>query len=109
MSLFELIMLVCFGFSWPIAIYKSLKSRKTGGKSFYFNLVVALGYVSGVIHKLLYSMDFVTFLYMLNLVMVLIDTALYFRNVKIEKEVAAMSQPIIEEMAQMMKDKSEIE
>ena len=47
MGVFEFLMLVCFGFSWPFAIMKSLKSRSTKGKSLMFMLLVELGYVFG--------------------------------------------------------------
>lgn len=85
MSLFEIIMLICFGAAWPFSIYKSFKSRQTKGKSIIFLMVVAVGYISGVIHKLLYNRDFVVFMYILNFLMVSTDIALYFRNKKLEK------------------------
>lgn len=80
MSVFEMGMLVCFGFAWPVNIYKSVKSRSTKGKSVMFLIVVWLGYVSGIIHKLVYSLDLVLFLYVLNLVMVSADIVLYIVN-----------------------------
>jgi len=80
MSIFEIIMLVCFGAAWPFSIYRSYKSRSTKGKSLFFLVIVAIGYASGVIHKLLYNRDIVTYLYLLNFIMVSTDMALYFRN-----------------------------
>jgi hypothetical protein len=85
MSVFELGMLICFGFAWPISIYRSYKSRSTKGKSPVFSIVVLIGYMSGITHKLLYSYDFVLFAYILNFVMVFIDLMLWFRNRAIEK------------------------
>jgi hypothetical protein len=84
MSIFEVIMLVCFGAAWPISIYKSYKSRKNSGKSVAFLFIIILGYISGIIHKLLYSFDLVIYLYLLNSIMVSIDIALYFRNKKLQ-------------------------
>jgi hypothetical protein len=84
MSIFEVIMLVCFGAAWPISIYKSYKSRKNSGKSVAFLFIIILGYISGVIHKLLYSFDLVIYLYLLNSIMVSVDIALYFRNKKLQ-------------------------
>lgn len=81
--IFEIIMLVCFGAAWPLSIYKSYKSRTTAGKSLWFLIVVALGYVAGVTHKLLYSQDYVIFLYALNGMMVFVDILLYWRNSKL--------------------------
>lgn len=97
MSIFEAGMLICFGFAWPINIYKSLKSRSTGGKSMFFSIVVDIGYIFGIIHKLLYSPDIVLYLYILNLLMVTFDLCLYFRNRKWEKaqamKAAAANEP----------------
>lgn len=80
MSVFEAIMLLCFGAAWPFSIYKSLKSRSIAGKSPIFLAVLMLGYISGILHKLLYSHDYVLYLYILNFIMVSIDFALYVRN-----------------------------
>ena len=80
MSVFEIMMLVCFGAAWPFSIYRSATSRSTAGKSVAFLFVVFIGYVAGVLHKLLYRYDYVIFLYALNGCMVLTDIVLYFRN-----------------------------
>jgi len=80
-------MLICFGLAWPINIYKSLKSRSTKGKSVFFLYVVLIGYVSGITHKLIYSRDIVLVLYIINFVMVTIDTILFYRNRCYEKRV----------------------
>ncbi|MBN1758104.1 MAG: hypothetical protein JW863_07300 [Chitinispirillaceae bacterium] len=77
MSLFEIIMLVCFGISWPLSIAKALRTREVAGKSPLFMIIVMGGYASGIIHKLLYSHDWVISLYMVNLLMVSIDLYLY--------------------------------
>ncbi len=84
LSIFEAVMLICFGAAWPLNIYKSVKSRKTGGKSLPFLFVINLGYISGIIHKVFFSFDLVIYLYILNFVMVSIDIALYFRNKRLE-------------------------
>lgn len=80
MSIFETIMLVCFGAAWPLAIVKSYTSRTAKGKSVLFSYVVITGYISGILHKVLYSMDAVIWLYVADLSMVLIDLVLYYRN-----------------------------
>jgi len=91
MSPFEAVMLLCFGAAWPFSIYKSFKSRKNSGKSVVFLYVVVIGYISGVLHKLLYSYDAVIFLYILNSIMVSIDIMLYYRNKKLADADAAKS------------------
>jgi hypothetical protein len=80
MSIFEILMLVCFGAAWPFSIYKSWKSRQVAGKSLLFLIVILVGYASGIVHKFLYRYDAVIFLYILNGIMVSIDIALYARN-----------------------------
>ena len=85
MSIFEAIMLLCFGAAWPASILKSFKSKSTKGKSLLFLVILILGYISGIIHKILNSRDVVLYLYILNLCMVSIDTALYIRNRASEK------------------------
>lgn len=82
MSIFEMIMLLCFGAAWPLSIYKSYTSKSVAGKSVFFLYVIMLGYVSGIINKLLYHYDWVVFLYVLNLLMVTTDLLLYYRNLK---------------------------
>jgi hypothetical protein len=79
MSIFEAMMLICFGISWPISIIKALRTKVVAGKSPLFMFIVILGYASGVVHKCLYSMDWVIALYAVNLILVGIDLLLYYR------------------------------
>ena len=79
-SIFEIIMLICFGAAWPLSIVKSYKSRTTAGKSVWFLVIIAVGYAAGITHKMLHSRDYVIFLYGLNGLMVLVDIVLYWRN-----------------------------
>ena len=51
--LFETIMLIGFGCSWPFNIAKSLKSKTTLGKSVYFEIIVIISYLFGVAAKLI--------------------------------------------------------
>ena len=84
MSIFEALMLICFGFAWPASISKSIRSRSNKGKSFFFIAIVWIGYVSGILHKVIYAYDRVIFLYILNLLMVSVDIFFYFRNSRLE-------------------------
>lgn len=79
MSIFEISMLVCFGVSWPISIAKSIRTKVVAGKSPLFMWIVIAGYASGIIHKILYSSDWVILLYILNLLLVAVDLMLYWR------------------------------
>lgn len=79
MSVFEAGMMVCFGISWPIAAYKTYKSKCVGGKSIYFSCLILLGYIFGILHKIIYSMDYVIILYLLNTLFLIIDMCLWYR------------------------------
>ena len=85
MGLFEFLMLFCFGFSWPFAIAKSIKSKSTKGKSLMFMLLVIAGYVFGIIHKVLYNFNWVTWVYVILMLLVSFDVFLYWRNRRYEK------------------------
>lgn len=86
MSIFEGIMMICFGFSWPFSILKTWKTKSSGAKSYLFMWLVIIGYAAGIVHKYLYAWDWVVALYALNAAMVLTDCSLcyYFdsRNAK---------------------------
>ena len=80
MSIYEAIMLICFGVAWPFSIYKSYVSRSVEGKSALFLIVVLVGYVAGMLNKIFYQYDMVFYLYLLNFLMVFVDFVLYLRN-----------------------------
>lgn len=84
MSIFEAGMLFCFGAAWPMNIYKSWIARTSKGKSLPFLISIEIGYICGMINKILYHNDFVLYLYLLNFIMVGIDLILYFRNKRLD-------------------------
>lgn len=79
MSIFEIGMLVCFGASWPFAVYKTWKTRSSKGKSLVFLWLVVIGYISGILHKIYYHYDQVVWLYAFNALLVSSDLALSYR------------------------------
>lgn len=78
MSFFEASMLVCFGASWPFSLVKTMKTREVGGKSKRFYSLILLGYLCGMVHKVLHNLDFVFWLYFLNFVLVLAELVMIF-------------------------------
>jgi hypothetical protein len=78
MTMFEAVMLICFGISWPVSILKAIRTKVVAGKSPLFMAIVILGYLSGIIHKCVYSMDWIIALYALNLILVAVDLSLYY-------------------------------
>ena len=82
----ELTMLICFGISWPISVYKSYKSRSTKGKSPIFILAIIIGYIAGIVGKFIGGqITYVLAFYCLNLSVVSADLVLYTRNRLVER------------------------
>ena len=92
-EILEITMVICFGLSWPVNVYKSYKARTTKGKSILFLIFILIGYFAGIASKLTnesYMASFgekwyVLIFYFINTIMVLIDMALYLRNYKLDK------------------------
>ena len=92
-ELFEIIMIVSFGASWPMNVIKSYRSRTAKGKSLAVLGLIFFGYIAGIISKFInesYMASFsdkwyVLVFYFLNLLMVGADIIIYFRNRKIDK------------------------
>ena len=90
-ELFESIMLICFGLSWPISVYKSITSHSTKGKSVVFILAIILGYIAGIIGKIASGQTtYVLIVYCFNLLMVSVDLGLFFVNRHREQHPAAV-------------------
>lgn len=87
-ELFEILMIVMFGASWPINAMKSYKARTTKGKSLPFLLLIFVGYIFGITSKLIAESFkwYVMFFYVLNFIMVGIDIMLYIRNYRLDKK-----------------------
>jgi hypothetical protein len=81
MSIFEVIMLICFGAAWPVSIYKSYTAKSIEGKSVFFLWIILTGYIAGIIHKIFYNYDLVILFYIFNGLMVTVDIIIvYYRN-----------------------------
>jgi hypothetical protein len=93
-EILEVVMLICFGLSWPINAYKSWKARTAKGKSPAFLCLIIFGYIAGITAKFLNesymaSIDtkwYVLFFYFLNMLMVSADLCIYFRNKRLDKQ-----------------------
>lgn len=80
-GLFEMLMLLCFAFAWPFSIVKQWRTGTSKGKSILFSYVIILGYIFGMINKVVSDdINYVFAFYVIDLVLVLIDTLLYYRN-----------------------------
>ena len=80
-DILEMIMVICFGLSWPMNIAKSLRAKTAKGKSALFLTFIVMGYVAGIVGKIISgNITYVFGFYVLNLIMVLTDLCLYFVN-----------------------------
>ena len=65
---FEVMMLLCFGLSWPANIMKSLRSRTAKGKSLMFEALVVIGYLCGLAGKFISgNVTYVVAVYILDM------------------------------------------
>lgn len=96
-EIFEIIMIVSFGVSWPANVMKSWKARTTKGKSLMFLLLIEFGYVAGITSKFMNEAYMAAFaqkwyvlvFYILNFIMVGADLILYYRNYQLDKKAEA--------------------
>ena len=80
-QIFEAVMLICFGHSWPIRNIRSWKTRTAKGKSYWFLVFALVGYISGLSGKFISgNVSYVVFFYSLNTLMVGTDLVLTIRN-----------------------------
>ena len=82
----ELLMIVCFGVSWPVNIYKAWRARTTKGSSVLFYFLIFVGYLFGITSKVIklnrgiLTPGYVWFFYILNSVIVAAGIVVWFRN-----------------------------
>ena len=85
-SVFETIMLVCFGLSWPINVVKAYNARTAKATSLPFILLILIGYIAGITAKIVSDqMNYVFIVYLINLAIVMLNILVYFRNVALDK------------------------
>ena len=91
-DVFELLMIVCFGVSWPLNIHKAWKARTAKGSSVQFYFLILTGYLFGIASKVIKlrrgvaTPGYVWFFYVLNSVMVALGIAVWIRNRRIDRK-----------------------
>ena len=84
-ELLEAAMLVYFGLSWPLNAYKNYKAGTAAGASWQFIALITAGYLAGIAAKFVSgSVNWVLAVYLLNLVCIGINWAVYFRNRRLD-------------------------
>lgn len=85
-QILEAAMVICFGVSWPLSIFKSYTSRTAKGKSIIFLCFIWIGYVFGIASKIISeNVTYVFVFYVINIIMVSVDIILWFRNKRLDK------------------------
>ena len=86
-SILETLMLVCFGFSWPLNVIKAYRAKTAKGTSLSFILLIIVGYIAGISAKLITGqINYVLIAYILNLAIVSLNVVVYFHNVSLDKK-----------------------
>lgn len=92
-EILEIAMVLSFGASWPLNLWKNYHARSAEGKSLGFLLLIFFGYVAGIASKLVsesYMAEFaqkwyVLFFYCLNLLMVVANILIHLRNTRLDR------------------------
>ena len=86
-SILETVMLICFGFSWPLYVIKAYKAKTAKGTSLPFILLIITGYIAGIAAKVITGqINYVLIAYIVNLAIVSLNIVIYFRNVSLDKK-----------------------
>lgn len=96
-AILEMIMLICFGASWPVNISKLIRSKSTKGASILFYFLIWLGYIAGIISKLFTIVSYngpwyeavkwyVLLIYIINLIMLTTGITVWFCLRRKEKQ-----------------------
>ena len=85
-QILETVMLVCFGFSWPMSLIKSIKAKTAKSTSLKFIILIMLGYIAGIAAKIVSGqINYVLAVYIINLIVVSMNLGVYFINRKYDK------------------------
>ncbi len=82
-EILETLMLICFGCSWPLSVYKNIKAKTAKSMSLGFILMITAGYIAGIGSKIINQRyNYVLVVYIVNLFIVSINILVYFINRK---------------------------
>lgn len=75
------IMLICFGFSWPINLIKNIKLKSAKIMNLPFLILIIVGYIAGITSRIIdYKFGYVFVIYVINLCVVSANLIVYFIN-----------------------------
>ncbi len=94
-SIFETLMIVCFGLSWPLSIVRTLRTKSAKGKSPFFMIFIVIGYLCGIVAKLLtHTYNLAFWFYFPNVILVSTEIFLYFHYRRREHTCADCPKPV---------------
>ena len=106
-QILETVMLVCFGFSWPMSVIRNYKAGTAKSMSLPFILMIITGYAAGIAAKFIsHSAGFVLIVYFLNLIMVSANLAIYFRNRRLDRKKEREEKPVQTIQKDRLKEKA---
>lgn len=86
-QILEATMLVCFGCSWPMNVYKNYKAKTAKSMSLPFTILIITGYIAGIAAKIISGkFNYVLAVYFLNLVMVSLNIVVYVINLRYDRQ-----------------------
>lgn len=98
-EILESVMLICFGLSWPINVWKNIKSKTAKNMSLRFVLLIIVGYIAGIVAKLSKgAINYVLVVYILNLAIVSVNVVVYFVNKRYDRARLALveNKPVVD-------------
>ena len=80
-EVFESVMLICFGLSWPMSVVKNIRAHSAKAMSLPFILLIIFGYIAGITAKICAgNYSYVLLIYLVNLAFVATNLVIYFIN-----------------------------
>lgn len=80
-EILEVIMLACFGLSWPISLVKNFRAKSAKSTSLAFMCLILFGYLAGISAKAMtVGTNYVFFVYLFNIAMVIANLAVTLLN-----------------------------
>lgn len=83
----EAAMLLCFGLSWPISLYKNIRLKSAKSMNVCFTLLILAGYLAGIAAKCISGrINYVLAIYVVNLLVVSGNIVVYFINKRYDEK-----------------------
>ncbi|MBQ3063240.1 MAG: hypothetical protein IJC99_00345 [Clostridia bacterium] len=80
-GILEIVMLACFGLSWPVSLVKNLRAKSAKSTSLAFMSLILFGYLAGITAKVMTAgFNYVFYVYLFNIAMVVANLAVTLLN-----------------------------